>query len=218
MAQPKRKPRKKAKKPSKGAEILDPRVSKALANSVRVEILAVLSHRRISPVVYAREYGGKLPSIAYHFKVLETCECVELAETVKRRGALEHIYRCTKRPLLGDGEWKLLPLSVRGGISGAILQTLIERSRRAIEEGTFDAREDRHFTWTPLQLDEKGWKETTSLLASTLAKLEKIEAKSNTRLAKSGGDPIPTTVALAGFESPSEQPQQGGTVASRKKS
>lgn len=193
-------------KVKKGAEILDPRLAKALANTQRVEILAVLSHRRISPVGYVREYGGKLPSVAYHFKVLEAYECVELAETVKRRGALEHIYRCTKKPLLGDGEWKLLPMSVRGGISGAILQTLVDRSRRAIEEGTFDAREDRHFTWTPLQVDERGWREITRLLASTLDKLEKIETKSNARLAKSGAEAIPTTVALAGFESPAENP------------
>ncbi len=204
MAKPKRKAKKQVKK---GSEILDPRVAKALANSLRVEILAVLSHRRISPVGYVREYGGKLPSVAYHFKVLETYECIELVETVKRRGALEHIYRCTQRPLLGDGDWKLLPMSVRGGISGAILQTLIDRSRRAIEEGTFDAREDRHFTWTPLTVDQRGWKETARLLASTLAKLEQIEAKSSTRLAESSGEPIATTVALACFESPSEDPK-----------
>lgn len=193
-------------KVKKSTVILDPRLSKALANTVRVEILAVLSHRRISPVGYAREFGGKLPSIAYHFKVLETYECIELAETVKRRGALEHVYRCTKKPLLGDGDWKLLPLSVRGGISGAILQTLIERSSRAIEEGAFDAREDRHFTWTPLQVDERGWREMTRLLASTLGKLEKIESRSHARLAKSGDEAIPTTVALAGFESPTDTP------------
>lgn len=191
-------------KVKKGAEILNPRLAKALANSLRVEILAVLSHRQISPVGYVREYGGKLSSVAYHFKVLERYECIELSETVKRRGALEHIYRCSKQPLLGDGDWKLLPLSVRGGISGAILQTLVERARRALEEGTFDSREDRHFTWTPLAVDRKGWSEMTSLFASTLAKVEKIETKASGRMAKSGEDPIPVTVALAGFESPCE--------------
>ncbi|HEX2096246.1 MAG TPA: hypothetical protein VHF50_02625 [Solirubrobacterales bacterium] len=195
---------KRKSKVKKGAEILDPRLAKALANTLRVEILAVLSHRRISPVGYVREYGGKLPSVAYHFKVLEAYGCIELAETVKRRGALEHVYRCAKRPLLADGDWKLLPLPVRGGISGAILQTLIERSRHAIEEGTFDAREDRHFTWTPLRLDERGWREMTRLLASTFAKLEKIESKSSARLADGGDEAIATTVALAGFESPAE--------------
>jgi hypothetical protein len=193
-------------KVKRAPEILDPRLAKALASALRVEILAVLSHRRISPVGYVREYGGKLPSVAYHFKVLEAYECIELAETVRRRGAVEHIYRCTKRPLLGDGDWKLLPRSVRGGISGAILQTLVERSRRAIEEGTFDAREDRHFTWTPLQVDERGWREMTRLLASTLAKLEKIETRSHERLAESDAEAILTTVALAGFESPTENP------------
>jgi DNA-binding transcriptional ArsR family regulator len=196
----------KRKKVKKGAEILDPRLAKALANSQRVEILAVLSHRQISPARYAREYDCKLPSIAYHFKVLEEYECIELVETVQRRGALEHIYRCAKRPLLGDGDWKLLPLSVRGGISGAILRTLVERARAAIEEGTFDRREDRHFTWAPLALDPKGWTEVASLLAATLAKVEKIEAKASGRMAKNGEEPIPVTVALASFESPSEAP------------
>jgi DNA-binding transcriptional ArsR family regulator len=196
----------KRKKVTKAAQILDPRLAKALANSQRVEILAVLSHRQISPARYAREYDCKLPSVAYHFKVLEEYECIELAETVQRRGALEHIYRCSKRPLLGDGDWKLLPLSVRGGISGAILRTLVERARRAIEGGTFDRREDRHFTWSPLALDGKGWSEVTSLLAATLAKVEKIETKASGRMAKSGEEPIPVTVALASFESPSDAP------------
>jgi DNA-binding transcriptional ArsR family regulator len=196
---------KRKRKVKKGAEILDPRLAKALANSLRVEILAVLSHRQISPVGYVREYGGKVSNVAYHFKVLENYGCIELAETVKRRGAIEHIYRCTKRPLLGDGDWQLLPRSVRGGISGAILHTLIERTRRAIEEGTFDGREDRHFTWTPLALDEKGWSEVTSLFASMLTKVERIETKANGRMAKSGEEPIPVTVALAGFESPPEE-------------
>lgn len=196
----------KRKKVKKGPQILDPRLAKALANSQRVEILAVLSHRQISPARYAREYDCKLPSVAYHFKVLEEYECIELVETVQRRGALEHIYRCSKRPLLGDGDWKLLPLSVRGGISGAILRTLVDRASRAIEKGTFDRREDRHFTWTPLALDAKGWREVTSLFASTLAKVEKIETKASNRMANNDEEPIPVTVALASFESPSEAP------------
>ena len=196
----------KRKKVTKGAQILDPRLAKALANSQRVEILAVLSHRQISPARYAREYDCKLPSVAYHFKVLEDYECIELVETVQRRGALEHIYRCSKRPLLGDGDWKLLPLSVRGGVSGAILRILVERASRAIEDGTFDRREDRHFTWAPLALDATGWSEVTSLFAATLGRVEKIEAKASNRMAKSGEEPIPVTVALASFESPSEAP------------
>jgi len=94
----------------------------------------------------------------------------------------------------------------QGRISGAILRTLVERARLAIEEGTFDRREDRHFTWTPLGLDEKGWKEAMGLLEETLEKLGKIEAKAGDRMAKSGEESIQVTVALAGFESPSDAP------------
>jgi DNA-binding transcriptional ArsR family regulator len=189
----------------KAAEILDPRLAKALANSLRVEILAVLSHRRISPVQFSREYGGHLSRISYHFKVLEEYGCIELAEKVPRRGAVEHIYRSSKRPLLGDSDWKRLPKSVQAGVSGATLQTLVVRAARAIEEGTFDAREDRHFSWTPLAVDEEGWDELTATLASTLERIAEVEERSNERMAKSGEVGIQTTVALVGFESPDEE-------------
>jgi DNA-binding transcriptional ArsR family regulator len=198
--------KKKVKEAKKGLEILDPRLAKALANSLRVEILAVLSHRRISPVEFSREYGGHLSRISYHFKVLEEYECIELAEKVQRRGAVEHIYRSVTRPLLGDSDWTQLPKAVQGGVSGAILQTLVARATRAIEEGRFDAREDRHFTWTPLSVDEQGWRELISILESALEQVNAVEVKSSKRMAKGGEKGIPATVALAGFESPTEDP------------
>lgn len=198
---------KKKKAKAKGLEIIDPRLAKALANSLRVEILAVLSHRRISPVEFSREYGGHLSRVSYHFKVLEEYECIELAEKVPRRGAVEHIYRSANRPLLSDPDWKQLPKSVQGGVSGAILQTLVSRTTHAIEKGTFDSREDRHFSWTPLSVDEQGWSEMTKILGSSLEQIAKVEERSNKRMAKSGDDGIPVTVALAGFESPTENPR-----------
>lgn len=201
------KEKKKAQVGSKKAvEIIDPRLAKALANSLRVEILAVLSHRRISPVEFTRQYGGRLSKVSYHFKVLEECNCIELAEKVPRRGAMEHIYRSAKRPLLGDSDWSQLPKSVQAGVSGAILQTLVVRAGSAIEEGTFDARSDRHFTWTPLSVDEQGWRELMAILKSALAQAIEVEERSGTRIAKSGEPAIATTVAFAGFESPPEGP------------
>jgi len=190
----------------KAVEIIDPRLAKALANSLRVEILAVLSHRHISPVQFTREYGGRLSKVSYHFKVLEGYGCIELAEKVPRRGAVEHIYRSAKRPLLGDSDWRQLPKSIQAGVSGAILQSLIVRASAAIEKGTFDARDDRHFTWTPLSVDEEGWRELMALLRSALSQATEVEERSNDRMAKSGEQAIPATVALAGFESPPERP------------
>jgi DNA-binding transcriptional ArsR family regulator len=188
----------------KSVEIIDPKLAKALANSLRVEILAVLSHRQISPVQFTREYGGRLSKVSYHFKVLEGYGCIELVEKVPRRGAVEHVYRSAKRPLLGDADWTKLPKSIQAGITGAILHDFLGRATAAIEAGTFDARDDRHFTWSPVLVDEKGWGELMEILKTALAQVTEVEERSSERLAKSGEKGISTTIALAGFESPPE--------------
>lgn len=184
--------------------IVDTRIAKALAHPLRVRILATLSHRSISPVEFSREAGVPLSDAAYHFRKLEELECAEVTREVPVRGSTQHFYRGTTRPLLGDDVWKYLPVSIRGGISGMIWQTLLERVAEATEAGTFDVRDDRHFTWTPFTVDEEGWSELTGLLAKTLEEATEIGVRAAERMAASGEDGINTTFALAGFESPKE--------------
>lgn len=183
-------------------EIVDPRIAKALAHPLRVRILATLSHRSISPVEFSREAGVPLSDAAYHFRKLEEFECAEVTREVPVRGSTQHFYRGTTRPLLGDDAWKYLPVSIRGGISGMIWQTLLERAAEAMEAGTFDIRDDRHFTWTPFTVDEEGWSELTALQAETLEKATEIGVRSAERMAASDDEGVNTTFALACFESP----------------
>jgi DNA-binding transcriptional ArsR family regulator len=195
------KQRKQTEKPRKGPEIIDPRLAKALANSLRVEILAVLSTRRISPVGFSREYGGHLSRVSYHFKVLENCGLVELAERVPRRGAVEHVYRSVGRPLLADFDWKQLPKSVQGSISAAMLRDFVGRATLSIEEGHFDGRDDRHFSCAQLLVDEEGWSELVDILGSAAERIDAVGERSSRRLENGDSGEVPVTVALAGFES-----------------
>lgn len=183
-------------------EIVDPRIAKALAHPLRVRILATLSHRSISPVEFSREARVPLSDAAYHFRKLEEFECAEVTREVPVRGSTQHFYRGTTRPLLGDDAWKYLPVSIRGGISGMIWQTLLERVVEAMEAGTFDVRDDRHFTWTPYTVDEEGWSELTALQAETLERATEIGVRSAERMARSQEAGVNTTFALACFESP----------------
>lgn len=184
------------------AEIVDQRLAKALAHPMRVEILAMLSHRSISPVEFSRETGESLSDASYHFRKLEELECAEIVRTVPVRGSTQHFYRGTKRPLLVEGDWKQLPPAIRGGVTGTVLQTFVDRASEAITTGTFDSRDDSHLSWTPVALDEEGWSELAQLLESTLASATEVEVKAAQRLAKGGGEPINATFALASFESP----------------
>lgn len=72
---------------------LDPRLAKALSNQVRARALALLAEGAKSPKLIATELELDLRSVAYHVRVLKKLGCIELVETLPRRGAVEHVYR-----------------------------------------------------------------------------------------------------------------------------
>jgi len=72
---------------------LDPRLAKALSNDVRARSLELLAEGAKSPKLIAAELGLDLRSVAYHVRVLKKLGCIELVETLPRRGTVEHIYR-----------------------------------------------------------------------------------------------------------------------------
>lgn len=72
---------------------LDPRLAKALSNDVRARALELLAEGSRSPKLIAAELELDLRTVAYHVRVLKKLGCIELVETLPRRGAVEHIYR-----------------------------------------------------------------------------------------------------------------------------
>jgi DNA-binding transcriptional ArsR family regulator len=72
---------------------LDPRLAKALSNDVRARALELLAEEARSPKQIAAEMKLDLRSVAYHVRVLKKLGCIELIETLPRRGAVEHVYR-----------------------------------------------------------------------------------------------------------------------------
>ena len=187
----------KSKKKSTG---VDQRLVKALAHPLRVEILTILNERMASPNELSKELEEGLSQVSYHVKVLKDFECIEMVKTEPRRGAVEHYYRATSRAYLTDHDWKSLPDSVKPGVSAASVEMIIDDVAGALQGGTFDARDDRHFSWTPGVVDEQGWDEATELVAETLKRVIKIHADSAKRLAKSGEGGIPATTVLMNFE------------------
>jgi DNA-binding transcriptional ArsR family regulator len=71
-------------------------VAKALSHPLRIAFLRELRDRRkLSPTEYARESGEPLGSISYHVSALRKAGVLEVTDTAKRRGALEHFYSFT---------------------------------------------------------------------------------------------------------------------------
>jgi len=191
-----------------------------LKHPLRVRILEVLNEGPRSPSQFVEEglipkghfstYQQALSLAAYHFRELEKEGCLEVIESIPRRGAVEHVYRGMARVFFDDAEFEAMPQSTRRELSRISLQGMIARADRAISEETLDARPDRHLTWMPMQLDERGWEEVIATLAATFGELTQIRHDARDRLAASGEKVVPATVAMLGFESPPPPPLTGG--------
>ncbi|HEX6780830.1 MAG TPA: winged helix-turn-helix domain-containing protein [Solirubrobacterales bacterium] len=188
----------------------------ALKHPLRVRILEILNEGPRSPSQFVEEglvpresynsYQQALSLASYHFRELQKEGCLEIAESIPRRGAVEHVYRGLARVFVDDAEFEEMDPATRRQLSRISLQGMVARADRAIAEDTFDARADRHLTWMPMQLDERGWKEVVAKLATTFAELTQIRRDAGDRIAASGAEVIPATVAMLGFESPPPPP------------
>ena len=177
-------------------------VAKAFAHPLRVEILIILNERVASPNLLAQELDQSLNLVAYHVRVLEKYDCIELVDTKQRRGATEHFYRATRRQFLSDAEWSRMPEVLRPAISGAMLKSVFQDIEEAVRCGTMDEIEDFHLSRTPMVVDKQGWAEAASLLSATLDRLLEIQAESSERIATGGEPGILSKVEMLHFKSP----------------
>lgn len=193
------------KQHSKG-EPIDQRLVRALAHPLRVQILEILSEAVASPNRLSEELETALPDVAYHTRALDKCGCLELVRTTQKRGAIEHFYKASPDSFVGNREWRKVPRSLRGGVSGATLQTFIDKAVTALESGTLDGRDDTVFRWMPLLLDQRGWKEVIAILEEATNLVLASHLRSQDRLTEAGGrGAMSSVIGLAGFETARSQ-------------
>ena len=189
-----------AKRSGRPRTFIDPRLVKAMGHPVRNDALSILNERVASPNEISKELGESVGHVSYHIKVLKECDCIELVDTAPRRGAMEHYYRATARAFLSDDEWAQLPDSIRPGMSASLLRTMITDATEALKSGSIDRRDDRHMSWTPMIVDEQGWKDVTEALEGMLERVFEVQAESAERLTKANEEGVPVTVSMLAFE------------------
>jgi hypothetical protein len=182
------------------------RLAVVFADPLRLKIVTELYMREMSPTLFFEEFGGgSVPRVDRHFKTLAEhgwLRLVREASGGRRRGGTEHFYRTTELAVFDHETWAHLPYSIKVAFSWRSFEQLGERIKEAIEAGTFDARPDRHLSWTPVILDRLGWVRAIGAVDALFESLFEEQADAKLRIAQSGEKPILTTVALAGFESP----------------
>jgi predicted ArsR family transcriptional regulator len=189
----------KTKNKKEGVEQL---VAKAFAHPLRVQILIILNEKVASPNMLAQQLDQSLNLVAYHVRVLEKYDCIELVDTKQRRGATEHFYRATRRQFLSDDEWSRMPTNLRPGMAGAMLKSVFEDIEEASKSGTLEQVEDIHLSRTPMVVDKEGWSEVSTLMQSTLDRLLEIQTESSERIAAGEEPGILSKVHLLHFKSP----------------
>jgi DNA-binding transcriptional ArsR family regulator len=204
-------------------EIEDPRLVKALAHPLRIQILRVLSGRMASPSEIAAEISARLPNVAYHVRFLERMGLIELVRTRPRRGAVEHYYRTRGRLRITSRVWSQVPDAIKSAVIDAALAQAITEITAAASAGGFN-RGDSLSTRRSMALDEQGFREISTIFHDALDTAGKVEEESRKRLA-AGNHAVPeikSGLVIALFEAtaeedqPAQAPRQPAPQPSRK--
>ncbi|UGS37778.1 winged helix-turn-helix domain-containing protein [Capillimicrobium parvum] len=176
------------------------RLAQALSHPLRAQLLALLNERPASPNELARQVDERLENVAYHVRVLRDLGCIELVDTAQRRGAIEHYYRAIERSYLSDDEWAGMPAEVRQSLAGQWFEATAVDIMTALSAGTFTTRDDPHWSFTRVQLDEEAWTALHDKLQEVLDLAFELEAQSVSRSVESGRPLTPSRLAMAHYE------------------
>jgi predicted transcriptional regulator len=160
--------------------IQDPAFLRVMAHPLRMRLLAMLEERPQSPVKLASTLEINLGLVSYHVKRLHEAGLIELVETHRRRGAVEHVYASKHASLISDEAWRQLDRMSRAQLLFPILQQTAEYASRAARAGGFD-RANSHFSRWALKVDEEGWRELAESAIHWVEEATAIEARAAER-------------------------------------
>src|SRR2546423_3281937 len=143
------------------SDIGDPRLVKALAHPLRVQILSTLEDRIASPSDLATELGAPLGNVSYHVRTLADLGLVKLVKRRTRRGAVEHYYQARGRAQVSNRAWAQVPGVVKRSMVAVALEQAVDHAGAAAAAGGFD-REDSSLTRQAVRLDSDGWDELST--------------------------------------------------------
>jgi DNA-binding transcriptional ArsR family regulator len=163
------------------SDIGDPRLVKALAHPLRVQILSTLEDRIASPSDLASELNAPLGNVSYHVRTLADLGLVKLVKRRTRRGAVEHYYQARGRAQVSNRAWAQVPGVVQRSMIAVALEQAVDQAGAAAGAGGFD-REDSNLSRETLTLDAKGWDELSKAVARLHGDLAAIQERCASRL------------------------------------
>src|SRR4051794_18196302 len=140
------------------SDIGDPRLVKALAHPLRVQILSTLEDRIASPSDLATELGAPLGNVSYHVRTLADLGLVKLVKRRTRRGAVEHYYQARGGAQVSNRAGAQVPGVVKRSMVAVALEQAVDQGGLAAVAGGFD-HEDSNVSRQSVTLDREGFGE-----------------------------------------------------------
>ena len=181
----------------------DESLLKLLAHPLRCRCQTYLCERTASPNELANRFDEAVGNVAYHCRVLEEHDCIELVDTAQRRGATEHYYRATQRTELSEEQYGALSISDRLEFTRESIRLSMADALTALAETTFVQRPDHQMARQLGHVDEEGWEKLQGVFAEAFAKVdEEVAAAANRRVSDPTLEAIPVRAVTMLFEMP----------------
>ncbi|HET7417284.1 MAG TPA: hypothetical protein VFJ61_06645 [Solirubrobacterales bacterium] len=162
--------------------------------------------RKLSPSGFCEEVGCSLGVASYHFRQLQKAGCIEIAETLQRRGATEHMYLPVKRAMAWTREWEMLGSAVRQNLAATALSGAVEVIGEAVDQGTFESLPDSVLAWDVMHVDMEGWQKAHDILERALTELIAVGDECRERVADlPEGKVFLLSYLMSSFESPASR-------------
>lgn len=183
-------------------------MGRALSHPLRVRILMSMNApaRKLSPSVFAEETGVSMGLASYHFRALQKAGCIDVAETIQRRGATEHLYLPVKRVMAWTREWEMLGSAVKQNLAATALSGAVEVIGEAVDSGSFESLPDSVLAWDVMHVDMEGWEKAHGILKRALEELIEVGEDCKKRVADLPEDKVfLLSYLMSSFESPGDR-------------
>lgn len=174
----------------------------AYSHPIRIRILTAMNapRRRASPIQLADAWGEDVGVVAYHFRELVAYGFLEVVEENQRRGSIEHVHETKANALAWDREWKTLDPIFKQHMLALTNRLGVQAVGAAIDNGTFESRDDTVMAQDTMRVDERGATEALAILAKALELLLRVSDAAESRLAESGEEGLLISYMLVGYE------------------
>jgi DNA-binding transcriptional ArsR family regulator len=195
------------KRPGQRKKSIEEVVAYAVGHRIRVHVLLLLNEGTYTAAELAELIGEPLNNVANHVRELLDAGSIELAETKRRRNAIQHYYRAVDTPYFSDEVIAAMTPEQRQVTYGLVIQSMFAEVMAALWAGTIRSDPRTWLAWDWLNLDARGRQDIADEQERSWERMREIEVEALGRTAASGDETSSLIVGQLGFKRARKAPK-----------